>query len=139
MALSRQTLNRLPTIKKGFRSGQSYEEIASSCEVHHRTIERDVQSWVQSGLFEIWIKQEFIDLHGYARGNDPIEAYKQIAKIVAKMVTHKIERKTETTTEIKHEYTFKLDEMPQDEREFCIRLARRYIKANNQTRSVTIH
>lgn len=99
MSLSRQTLKRLPTIKAGFRKGSSYEEIATLCEVHHRTIERDVQSWVQSGQFETWIRQEFIDLHGYARNEDKMEAYKEIAKLVGKMITRKIESKH--TEEIK--------------------------------------
>lgn len=92
MSLSRQTLKRLPQIKQGFRKGDSYEQIAQSCTVHHRTIERDVQSWVESGLFEVWIKEEFVDLHNYARNANPMEAYKQIAKIVGRMVTRKIEK-----------------------------------------------
>lgn len=54
-----------------------------------------MQSWVESGLFEIWLKEEFVDLHNYARDQDPIEAYRQIAKIVGKMVTRKIEAKAE--------------------------------------------
>jgi len=102
MSLSRQTLKRLPQIKQGFRKGDSYEQIASACDVHHRTIERDVQSWVESGLFEVWIKEEFVDLHNYARTANPMEAYKQIAKIIGKMVTHKLEAKETIDVTTRH-------------------------------------
>ena len=49
-----------------------------------------------------WLKTEFVDLHNYARDANPLEAYKQIAKIVAKMVTRKAEIKAiEEIREIK--------------------------------------
>jgi len=101
MSLSTATLSRLPTIKTGLRKGLNREQIGAKCDVTEKTIDRDMKAWVESGLFEIWIKEEFVDLHGYARDNDPIEAYKQMAKIVAKMVTHKIESKTTVKEERK--------------------------------------
>jgi hypothetical protein len=102
MSLSRQTLNRLPKIKRGFIRGSTYEQMAISCGVHHRTIERDVQSWVDSGLFETWIKQEFLRLHPKAVKKDLLKAYDNICKLVGKMLTRKIETKTELKGEIKH-------------------------------------
>jgi len=101
MSLSRQTLKRLPTIKLGFRTGHTYEEIATLCKVHHRTIERDVRAWVESGLFETWIKEEFIRLHPKVVKEDIVKAYDNITKLVGKMLTRKAEIKT--TEEIKIE------------------------------------
>ena len=91
MSLSRQTLKRLPEIKQGFINGSSYEEIAVACSVHHRTIERDVQSWVNTGLFEVWIKEEFLRLHPKAIKKDLLKAYDNICKLVGKMITRKAE------------------------------------------------
>jgi len=95
MSLSTATQIRLPTIKQGLRKGLNREQIGAKCGVTEKTIDRDMNAWVESGLFEVWLKEEFVDLHGYARDNDPIEAYRQIAKIVAKMVTRKAEMKAE--------------------------------------------
>ena len=91
MSLSTQTLKRLPKIKEGLRKGLNREQIGQSCGVTEKTIDRDVNAWVESGLFETWLRLEFVDLHNYVRDANPIEAYKQIAKIVAKMVTRKAE------------------------------------------------
>jgi len=95
MSLSTATLKRLPTIKTGLRKGLNREQIGAKCDVTEKTIDRDMKAWVESGLFEVWLKEEFVDLHGYVRDNDPIEAYRQVAKIVAKMVTRKAELKKE--------------------------------------------
>lgn len=100
MSLSTYTLKRLPQIKEGLRAGQSRETIGKRCGVTEKTIDRDIGAWVESGLFEVWLKEEFVDLHTYARDNDPIEAYKQVAKIIAKMVTRKIEAKAEISERI---------------------------------------
>ena len=102
MSLSRATVKRLPQIKEGFRHGYNYTQIGQNCGVTEKTIDRDIHSWVESGLFEIWLKEEFLDLHHYARDNNPLEAYKEIAKIVGKMVTRRVESKhTEEIREIK--------------------------------------
>jgi len=93
MSLSRMTLQRLPAIKEGLREGLNRDQIGERCGVSEKTIDRDMKSWVESGLFEVWLKEEFVELHNYARTKNPIEAYKQIAKIVGRMVTHKAELK----------------------------------------------
>jgi type IV secretory pathway TrbF-like protein len=63
-----------------------------------------MQDWVQSGDFEIWLKTEFVILHSHAVVADPIEAYKEIAKIVAKMVTQKREVAIDENVTEKHIY-----------------------------------
>ena len=99
MSLSTATLKRLPTIKEGLRKGLNREQIAAKCSRTEKTIDRDMSAWVESGLFEVWLKEEFLDLHHYARDNEPMEAYRQISKLVARMLTRKIEAKTEIKTE----------------------------------------
>ncbi len=104
MSLSRQTLKRLPTIKESIRKGLNRTQIGAKCGVTEKTIDRDMTKWIDSGLFEIWIKEEFLDLHHYARDNDPMEAYREIARMVGKMLTRKIEAHTveELKVEEKH-------------------------------------
>lgn len=102
MSLSTAMLKRLPLIKQGLREGLNREQIGAHCRVTEKTIDRDMKAWVQSGLFEIWLKEEFLDLHNYARTADPITAYKEIARIIGKMVTRKVEAHTvEEIREIK--------------------------------------
>ena len=97
MSLSHKTRIRLPTIQQGLRKGLNRNQIGAQCGVTEKTIDRDMKTWVESGLFEIWLKEEFVDLHNYTRDADPITAYKEIARIVGRMVTRKIEAKTEVT------------------------------------------
>ena len=95
--LTHQTLLRLPKIQQGLREGLNYTQIGQSCGVTEKTIDRDMQAWVQSGEFEIWIKTEFAALHSHVVVANPLEAYKEIAKIVSKMVTQKREIKEDIT------------------------------------------
>lgn len=95
MSLSTHSLKRIGTIKEGLREGLNRETIGKRCGVTKRTIDRDIKTWVNSGLFETWIREEFLDLHNYVRDADPVEAYRQVSKLVAKMITQKIEAKTE--------------------------------------------
>jgi hypothetical protein len=98
--LPKKTILRLPKIKQGLRDGLNYDQIATNCGVKSsQTIDRDMKAWVESGLFEIWLKTEFVELHQHARVANPLEAYKEIAKIVARMVT----RKEEITQDIYEE------------------------------------
>lgn len=102
MSLSTQTLKRLPTIKAGLLKGLNYTQIGNKCGVTERTIDRDIKVWLESGQFETWIKEEWIRLHNLIIHEEPVEAYRQLTKILAKMVTRKAELKTtEEIREIK--------------------------------------
>jgi len=99
MSLSTQTLKRLPKIKHGLIKGLNRVQIGDKCGVTEKTIDRDMQSWVQSGLFEIWIKEEFVRLHPKALKKDLMEVYKEICKLVGKTIIRKAEIKKEIKTE----------------------------------------
>jgi len=76
-----------------------------------------------------------------SRLDEELEAMSHFALLMyrGQLVPKKAEIKTEITTEIKQELSVKFDEMPEDEREFCRKIARRYIKTNNQERPTSIH
>ena len=97
MALCTPTRERLPTIKQGLLTGLSYDQIADKLGVGHRTIDRDIKRWLESGDFELWIKEEWIRLHNIIIHDNPEEAYRNITKLVAKMLTQKLEKKVEIT------------------------------------------
>ena len=102
MSLSQQTKRRLPHIKKGLLTGLTYEQIGNKLGVTRRTIDRDVHSWLNTGDFETWLKEEWVRLHNIIIHNDPTEAYRQVTKILGRMVTRKIEaHKIEEVREIK--------------------------------------
>ena len=103
MSLSKQTILRLPKIKEGLLKGLNYDVIASNCGIKsHRTIERDVRAWLESGEFEIWLKEEFVLTYPEIKKEDKALAFTEIAKLVGKMLTRRIEAKAE----YKEERTF---------------------------------
>jgi len=95
MTLSKQTLKRLPKIKSGLLLGLSHEKIGESCGVSKKTIDRDFKAWVNSGDFETWLKEEWVRLHNIILRESPLEAYRQVSKLVGMMVTRKIEKKAQ--------------------------------------------
>jgi len=102
MSLSTQTLKRLPKIKRGVILGLNRDQIGATCQVTEKTIDRDFIAWVDSGLFEVWIKEEFVRLHPQVCKKDLVEAYRNITKLVGKMITRRIEAKTEYTEKVLH-------------------------------------
>ena len=138
--LPHKTTIRLPKIKQGLREGLNYQQIAESCGVKSaQTIDRDMKAWVESGLFEVWLKTEFVELHEHTRVANPLEAYKEIAKIVAKMVTRRTEVKQDIDIQEKQEVTFTFDDLNPDERELARKMARKLIVAKYPTRPDSIH
>lgn len=90
--LSYPTRKRLPRIIEGLIKGENYDQIAEAVGVRNRrTIERDIQAWRDTGGFEDFFAKEFLKLHGKIRKSDPVEAYRQITKLVARTVTRKSE------------------------------------------------
>jgi len=93
MSLSTQTQKRLPKIKAGLLTGLNYTQIGKHCGVTEKTIDRDINKWLESGEFETWIKEEWVRLHQQIIHDDPTEAYRQVSKLVARMLTRRIESK----------------------------------------------
>ena len=107
MSLSTHTIKRLPKIQQGLREGLNRTQIGTECGVSEKTIDRDMQSWVQSGLFEIWLKTEFVQLYYHEKLANPTEAFKEISRIVGRMVTQKKEISVdETVTETHYNFNY---------------------------------
>lgn len=102
MSLSVHTLKRLRTIKKGLLDGLSRDQIGDMCKVTEKTIDRDMMSWFESGLFETWIKEEWLRHHLIVSKKDPIETYKQLTKLLGHTLTRKmkLEEKIDITEHI---------------------------------------
>lgn len=130
--LPRKTVMRLPKIKQGLQDGLNYDQIATNCGVKStQTIDRDMKAWVQSGLFEIWIKTEFVELHEYTRSANPLEAYKEVSKLVGKMITRKVE--SEHKEEIIHteKHVEELNVTLRNYEDTVKKVLSRYIQPNN--------
>ena len=136
MSLSTPTISRLPKIQAGLRQGLTQEQIADHCGVSRRTIIRDMQEWVQSGLFETWLKLEFVELYEYERTANPTIAFNALSRLMGKMVTRKAEIKTETKEEITHKTVIKVDSKT---RILLEQAARDFIEASHQGESASIH
>jgi len=95
MSLSTSTLERLPKIQKGLITGLNREEIGKQCNVTEKTIDRDITRWVDSGLFEVWLKEEWMRHHIKVSKKHPIEAYRQLTKLLGQTLTHRMELKEE--------------------------------------------
>lgn len=89
--LSKRTILRLPKIKQGLRDGLNYNQIGASCGVTEKTIDRDMNAWVASGLFEKWLITEFVQIHYHMKDANISKVYDNLSRIVARMVTQKKE------------------------------------------------
>lgn len=102
MSLSTQTLKRLPKIKAGLLQGLNYTQIGARCRVSEKTIDRDVKAFVESGEFYVWVKQEWARMYAVIQREEPVEAFRNLTKLLGRMVTRKIEAHTvEEIREIK--------------------------------------
>jgi hypothetical protein len=77
--------------------GQTRVQIGEACGVSEKTIDRDIGAWVQSGLFDQWLKEEFVRLHPIMVKTYPELVYKELARLMGKMFTRKIEVKEDYT------------------------------------------
>ncbi len=94
MSLSTQTEKRISKIKAGLLEGLNYETIGAQCGVTKRTIDRDMKAFVESGEFETWVKQEWARMYAVIQREEPVEAFRNLTKLLGKMVTRKAEIKT---------------------------------------------
>ena len=108
--LTPQTIIRLPKIQQGLRDGLNHTQIGENCGVTEKTIDRDMQSWVKSGLFETWLKTEFVQLYYHEKIANPAEAFKEISRIVGRMVTQKKEISVDETVTETHTYNLNYSE-----------------------------
>jgi IS30 family transposase len=83
----------MPKIKKGLMEGKTITQIAEDCNVYEKTIDRDMRAWVDSGEFEIWLKEEWLRVYVDIKKIKPIVAFEALNNLVGKMLTRKIERK----------------------------------------------
>lgn len=100
MTLPQQTLKRLPKIKAGLIQGLTIEQIAHTCSVYEKTIDRDLRAFRQSGEFEQWIREEALRLHYIIVQKRPVEAYREIMRLLGKTLTRRVEAKTEITEKV---------------------------------------
>lgn len=92
--LPRITRVRIPQIIQGLLEGKTHEEIAKECGLkNRRTIERDIQAWRDSGGLETFLTEEWLKMHGKIKEQDPIEAHRQLTKLLGKTLTKKVESK----------------------------------------------
>ena len=136
-SLSVHTLKRLPQIQQGLMEGLSREQIGETCKVTEKTIDRDMNAWVQSGFFEIWLKTEFVQLYYHEKTANTTEAFKEISRIVGRMVT----QKHEVAGDITETKTFNYNLNYSDEEKNVILAARRAIlsKRSIQNQSPSLH
>ena len=99
MSLPQQTVKRLPKIKAGLLIGKKAYTIAEECGVTEKTIDRDLKKWRQSGDFVDWIKQEWVRLHHVVVTENPVEAYRQLTRLLGQTFIRKMEVKKEIKTE----------------------------------------
>ena len=95
MSLPESTQRRLPKIKAGLLEGRTAEEIGLECGVRRETIERDKRYWRQSGEMEDWIREEAIRLHYIIVKKRPVEAYREIMRLLGKTLVQRIEAREE--------------------------------------------
>lgn len=90
--LRKATRKRIPRIIDGLLSNKTHEEIAKGLGIKNRkTIERDLKAWRLSGGMETFLQNEWLRLHGKVKEMDPVEAHRQLTKLLGKTMAQKIE------------------------------------------------
>lgn len=82
---------RLELIRQAMHDGKTQAEMARICGVSARTVVRDLQAWRESGGFEEWLEQEFLELHQQVKVQDPKAAYREIAALKGKTLKQRLE------------------------------------------------
>jgi len=72
--------------------GLTIGQIADICKVAEKTIDRDLAKFRRSGMFEEWLKHEWMRLHTIIMQKDPTEAYRQLTKLMGKTIVARIEQ-----------------------------------------------
>jgi len=124
-------------VLKWLRKGKKQREIAELTGRHYNTIYKYVK-YIRTNL--VRSPEETVNKID-SRLDEELEQMTHHDLIAWRraITPQKIEAQTEFKGEMKKEYTFNFNELPEDEREFCRRIARKYIKANNKERSASIH
>jgi len=117
----------------------SYDELATLCYCSKRTIIRTINTWRQEGGFERLLFDQFIKLYPRVEKVYPDKALDKLVYLMGKGITRRAEIKTEQVIEERKEVTFKLEQLPEDERQLLESVARRYIKGDHKAESSTLH
>ena len=136
MVQIRQTERRLNVLEL-LRQRKTETEIADSLNFSRNTIVRDVR-WLKENLaydFTLITNEIIQKLHERIDKMTNRDLIAFFGKLYMPPQRMEVKEEIETKTDI----TLTLNEMSEDEREFCKRIARNYIKRNNQTRSRSIH
>lgn len=78
-------------IIRGIQEGKTQAEIAVTCGVSRKTIERDFREWRTNGGFEEWLSREWIRLHRDIKTIEPRDAYREVSSLLGKTLKQKVE------------------------------------------------
>lgn len=96
--MSAVTRKRIPRILEGLLKNETHEEIAEAVGVKNRkTIERDLQAWRDSGGLETFLHDEWLRMHGKIKEMEPLEAYRQLTKLLSKTLTQRVQTELKQT------------------------------------------
>ena len=80
---------RLEIIRKNI--GKTYDKLAELCKCSTSTIYLDMKKWREGGGLEEFLHDEFIELHGIVKKEDPVATYKVVAQLLGRHITKKID------------------------------------------------
>lgn len=90
------TRKRLPLIIDGLLAGKNYEQIAHDCGLKSpKTIQRDLERWRDRGGLESFLQNEWLRMHGKVKQLDPIEAHRQLTRLLGRTLTQKVKAEVE--------------------------------------------
>ena len=118
---------------------KTQEELATLCHCSRITIVRTVNDWREEGGFEQLLFDEFFKLYPKVAKVYPDKALDKLVFLIGKGITRRAEIKSEQLVIEKKEVTFKLDQLPPDERKLLESVARRYIKRDHKAESASLH
>jgi len=89
ITLSNADKKHLPKIKSLLLQGKSQVEISVALGLRRETVNRKIRRWMQTEDFEQWLKEVWLDLYREVRHDNPVEAFRQISKILGRVLEKK--------------------------------------------------
>jgi len=89
ITLSNADRKHLPKIKSLLLQGKSQVEISVALGLRRETVNRKIRRWMQTEDFEQWLKEVWLDLYREVRHDNPVEAFRQISKILGRVLDKK--------------------------------------------------
>lgn len=93
---------RQQVIEDGLRQGWTQDRIADECRCSRSTIYRQIREWRESGGFEGWLLDSWLELYAKLKAERPDIVFQNVTTLLSKYITRRMKVEGSTTIVVKH-------------------------------------